>query len=402
MIDMAMKERASYILSLNCGSSSIKFSVCMLSDPSQYILKGKIQSIGKATTTLSVSNGQSENIAAENITQAGEFLIGWLEKQTDFGQIQAVGHRIVHGMDHTHAELITKSTLMALKKNIILDPDHLPAALALIEIISSKYPSLKQIACYDTAFHRDLPTVSRTFALPRKLEKQGIKRYGFHGLSYSYLLEKLKKDVSARQAKGRLILIHLGSGASMAAVSNLKSIDTTMGLTPTGGLMMGTRSGDLDPGIILYLLQKDALSIPKLNKLLNKESGLLGVSGQTADMQKLLKLEKTDVNAAEAIALFCYQVKKNLCAYIGILGGVDTIVFTGGIGENIAEIRSRICSGLEFLGIELNQKKNNINSFKISASKRTAVYVIKTDEEYMIALLSAQLIKSQISIETKA
>ena len=302
-------------------------------------------------------------------------------------------------MDHIHAELVTKITLHALKKNIILDPDHLPGALELIQIVNRKYPSLKQIACYDTAFHQNLPPVARKFALPRNLEKEGIKRYGFHGLSYGYLIEKLKRERGIKQAKGRLILMHLGSGASMTAVSNLKSIDTTMGFTPTGGLMMGTRCGDLDPGIILYLLQKNGLTAKDLNKLLNKESGLLGVSGKTADMQMLLSLKETDAHAAEAIALFCYQVKKNLCAYIGILGGIDAIVFTGGIGENIPEIRTQICEGLGFLGVKLDQKKNEHSESLISIRGQIPIYVIKTDEEHMIALMTIELLTNQSSTE---
>lgn len=389
---MLMQRQNRYILSINCGSSSIKFSVFAFSNALERVLTGQVKSSGPKTFLLSSSSGYSGNISAGNIKETSEALFDWLEQQINFKEVAAVGHRIVHGMNHTDSELITQTTLESLEEAIIIDPDHLPAALALIRLISLKYPKMKQIACYDTAFHKQLPQVAGLFALPRKFEKEGIKRYGFHGLSYSYIIEKLKTDQGLLFASGRLILMHLGSGASMCAVSDFKSIDTTMGFTPSGGLMMGTRSGDLDPGIILYLIQKNGLDVHALDKLLNKESGLLGVSGRTGDMHELLGLEDTDPNAASAITLFCYQAKKNLCAYIGVLGGVDAIVFTGGIGENLPEIRSRICSGLEFMGIELNQIKNSSNKFLISGDNKIPVYVIKTDEEYMIAQLTRELI----------
>lgn len=396
-----MERQTLYILSLNCGSSSIKFSVFALSDPFQCVLKGRIQGIGESTTSLSVSTGYAVNITAENQHHADEFLINWLEDQIDFRSVVAAGHRIVHGMMHTETELITQSVLEAIQPAAMIDPDHMPGALGLIGIISTKYPAIKQIACYDTAFHKNLPQVVRNFALPQDLTRAGIKRYGFHGLSYSYLLEKLRTDIGGRQAAGRLILMHLGSGASMAAVSNFNCIDTTMGFTPAGGVMMGTRCGDLDPGIILYLMQKQGLDMEQLNQLLNKKSGLLGVSGRTADMQKLLSLEKTDSSAAEAIGMFCYQIKKNLCAYIGILGGVDAVVFTGGIGENVPQVRSRVCSGLKFLGIELDPKKNSSNEFLISAGEGIPIYVIKTDEEYMIGLLTRRWIDQSTSYKSQ-
>ncbi|TLV02413.1 acetate/propionate family kinase [Dyadobacter luticola] len=388
-----MKQSASYILSLNCGSSSIKFCVFSASDLSQCLVKGTIGNIGPGTSSMKTAGGNIRSLDVADVYEAGQFLMDWLESQLNFTDVVAVGHRIVHGMNHTDTEIISESTLMALQNATAVDPDHLPGALALIKIIGSKYPNLRQVACYDTAFHKDLPQVARTFALPQTLANNGIIRYGFHGLSYSYLIEKLKKEIGTNGASGRLVLMHLGSGASLAAVCGGKSVDTTMGFTPTGGVMMGTRSGDLDPGIILYLMLKEGLDISQLNKLLNKESGLLGVSGQTSDMQKLLALEKTDARASEAVEMFCYQVKKALCAYIGILGGIDAVVFTGGIGENLPEIRARICAQLEFFGIQLDEKKNASGEFLVSTTNQTPVYVIKTDEEYMIALLTRRCIE---------
>ncbi len=380
----------SKILTINAGSSSIKFSVYQYNEVLKIILHGKIERIGTPTAGFVYTRHEEvaihEPVPAKDIAGAALFLIDWLEKEISFKYINAVGHRIVQGMRHTGPVIINQEIIEEFKQISVFDPDHMPGAIVLIEKIREKYPTIKQVACFDTAFHAAIPRVASMFALPRHFEKDGIRRYGFHGISYQYLMEKLLLLGGASLCNGKLILAHLGSGASMAAVKDGKCIDTSMGFTPAGGFMMGTRTGDLDPGIISWLLQKNKLNADQLNSIINHESGLLGVSETTADMGDLLKIEKSDPRAADAIALFCYQVKKTLCAYAGVLGGLDTIVFTGGIGENAFKVRSRICADLDFLGIALNDNYNQHNNQLISSTdSKVAVYVIPTNEELMIA-----------------
>jgi acetate kinase len=272
-------------------------------------------------------------------------------------------------------------------KNIIdYDPEHLPEEIKMITIFRKRYPEPVQVACFDTSFHTTMPPVAKLLAIPRRFQAKGIKRYGFHGLSYAYLMEQLDLEEWNEAAKDRVILAHLGSGASLAAVKDGKSIDTSMGFSPAAGIPMGTRTGDIDPGVAWYLMKSGALSPKQFNQLINHESGLLGISETSADVRELLKFQKTDIRAAEAIELFCYQTKKWIGSFAAALHGVDTLVFSGGIGENSPEIRERICQGLEFLGIELDKAKNLNNEPFISADVSTvSVRVIKTDEELMIA-----------------
>jgi acetate kinase len=266
------------------------------------------------------------------------------------------------------------------------DPEHLPEEILLTEAFHRRFPHLPQIACFDTAFHHDMPRVARLLPIPRRYDARGVRRYGFHGLSCSYLMEELGRAAGAEAAQGRVILAHLGNGASMTAVRGGKSMDTSMSFTPTAGLPMSTRSGDLDPCLAWYLARAEQVTAKQFHHMINHESGLLGVSETSSDMRELLLREKEDVRAAEAVALFCYQARKWICALAGALEGLDTLVFTGGIGENGPEVRARICGGLSFLGIELNEARNAGNAAVISAaSGRVIVRVIRTDEEIMIA-----------------
>jgi acetate kinase len=266
------------------------------------------------------------------------------------------------------------------------DPEHLPEEILLTEAFHRRFPELPQVACFDTAFHHDLPRVAQLLPIPRRYEAQGVRRYGFHGLSYAFLMGELARLAGTEVAQGRVILAHLGNGASLAAVHRGKSMDTSMSFTPTAGVPMSTRSGDLDPGLIWYLARTEGLDAKRFNEMVNFKSGLLGVSETSSDMRDLLEHEKQDVRAAEAVALFCYQVKKWIGAFAAALGGLDTLVFAGGIGENAPVIRTRICGGLGFLGIELDEKQNATNEGVISAAtSRVPVRVIHTDEEVMIA-----------------
>jgi acetate kinase len=266
------------------------------------------------------------------------------------------------------------------------DPEHLPEEILLTEAFHRRFPDLPQVACFDTAFHHDLPRVAQLLPIPRRYEAQGVRRYGFHGLSYAFLMGELARLAGTKAAQGRVILAHLGNGASLAAVHRGKSMDTSMSFTPTAGVPMSTRSGDLDPGLVWYLARTEHLDAKGFNEMVNLKSGLLGVSETSSDMRDLLKHETQDVRAAEAVALFCYEVKKWIGAFAAALGGLDTLVFAGGIGENAPVVRTRICEGLGFLGIQLEERQNATNEGVISAAtSRVSVRVIHTDEEVMIA-----------------
>ena len=387
------------ILSINGGSSSIKFSLYKIKEPLEQLFNGEIENIGTKKAKLHFNNTvdqQKNNIdfEASNHEQAANNLIDWLEKQKHFDSVKAIGHRIVHGMKHTQPELISDDLLSELKKISAFDPEHLPEEIKLIEIFSKRYPSLKQVACFDTSFHTSMPTVAKLLSIPRRFYEKGIQRYGFHGLSFAYLLEELKRVAGDDTAKGNIILAHLGNGASLAAVKDGKSIDTSMGFTPTSGLPMGTRTGDLDPGVAWYLMQFEKLGPKQFSHLVNHESGLLGISETNADMRELMKIEDTDNRANEAIELFCYQTKKWIGSFAAALGGLDRLVFSGGIGEHSPEVRSKICDNLEFLGIELDEIKNMNNEGIISTeTSRVPVHVIKTNEELMIAKLVCDVLE---------
>jgi len=306
--------------------------------------------------------------------------------QKVFASVTAVGHRVVHGMTHSEPERVTPELLDELRRITPYDPEHLPLEIELMEAFRQRHPALPQVVCFDTAFHRTMPRVASLLPIPRRYEAAGVRRYGFHGLSYEFLVEELSRLGDPAATNGRVILAHLGNGASVAAVRDGKSIDTSMGFTPTAGLVMSTRSGDMDPGIAPYLARTEQMSTQQFYKMVNHESGLLGVSETSSDMRDLLASETQDVRAAEAVALFCYQAKKWIGSFAAALGGLDTLVFAGGIGENAPLVRARICEGLGFLGIELDESRNAKTAPVISTDARRAkVRVIRTDEELMIA-----------------
>ncbi len=390
------------ILVINGGSSSIKFALYKIEGSLKQSCRGEIENIGTENAKLNVTNDNSLqkdaiSIKADNYDEAADFLIGWIEKQKDFGSITAIGHRIVHGMKHTKPEKITPELLSELEKISVYDPEHLPEEIRLIEIFQQHYSALPQVACFDTSFHSSMPIVAKLLPIPRKYFSVGIQRYGFHGLSYSYLVKELHKLSGGKSGKEKIILAHLGNGASLAAIKDGKSIDTSMGFTPTAGIPMSTRTGDLDPGVASYLMQEEKLNTKQFNHLVNHESGLLGISETNSDMRELLKTQKSDNRAAEAVELFCYQTKKWIGAYAAALGGLDELVFSGGVGENAPEIRERAVQGLRFLGIELDEKRNANNEKIISSDKsKVVVRVIKTNEELMIAILVCDVLNYSI------
>jgi acetate kinase len=373
------------ILSLNGGSSSLKFAVYRLSGAvEERVCSGAVEAIGEDNGKAWLRAGdkvlQEENGAFPDNTAAIKIMFAALKKQ-GVAELAAAGHRIVHGgPTFTAPQLINEKLKVALKKLIPFAPLHLPSQVAMIEAVAAHFADLPQVACFDTAFHSRMPEVAQRFALPRGLWEQGIKRYGFHGLSYEYVVGKLGPELGRRA-----IIAHLGNGASMVALKDGIPMDTSMGLTPTGGFIMGTRSGDLDPGVLIHLM-KAGYSADRLEKLLDHQSGLLGVSGQTSDMKVLLQKSETDSAASMAVEKFCYEIRKWIGAFTAVLNGIDTLVFTGGIGERAAPVRAKICSGLEYLGVALNAAANERNSEVISLTgSECRVRVIETDEDLMIA-----------------
>ena len=387
-----MKQEKPTVLAMNGGSSSIKFTLYRMGDSPQRRLHGKVDRIGLRGTTLTFDDLErnqhdSRIIGDFDHRSAANFVIDWLDKQIGLTSIEAVGHRVVSGGAHySEPQRVTPELLDALRRISAYAPEHLPAEIAVIDLFRELVPGLPQVVCFDTAFHRDMLRVAKILPIPRRFQAQGVERYGFHGLSYSFLMEELARVAGAEAALGRVILAHLGNGASLAAVRGGKSIDTSMGFTPAAGVPMGTRSGDLDPGLVWYLAQTEQMTAEQFHHMVNHESGLLGVSETSSDLRDLLAREAGDVRAAEAVALFCYQVKKCIGAFAAALGGLDTLVFAGGIGENAPVIRARICADLGFLGIQLDSGKNKSNEPVISVdTSRVDVRVMPTDEALMIA-----------------
>jgi acetate kinase len=373
------------ILAVNGGSSSLKFAVRAADPPHALRFSGNIDRIGSSRPHLAF-RGTAREVDARDLPAAGDRVLELLAETAGDGAIRAVGHRIVHGgPGHVAPERVTQALLDDLRGMSPFDPEHLPAEIALVERFRERLGDVPQVACFDTAFHADLPRRARILPLPRRYEAKGVRRYGFHGLSYAYLLEELERTAGAAAAGGRVILAHLGNGASLAAVLGKRSIDTTMAFTPASGLPMGTRSGDLDPGLVWYLARTEDMAPRDFQSLVHHRSGLLGISETASDVRDLLAAAGNDVRAAEAIEVFCYQTRKWIGAMAAALGGLDTLVFSGGIGENASEIRSRICRNLEFLGLELDAEANAENKDRISAGgSRVAVRIIPTDEELMI------------------
>jgi len=378
------------ILTINAGSSTIKFAQFRVGSSLDRRLHGRIEwsGAGKASLTFSDATGGVHRAPPRAFEResAPTVLVDWLEAQECFPSVRAIGHRVVHGLQHSDPESVTPALLHELRRRAPDDPEHLPREIALIEAFAKRCPELPQIVCFDTTFHRTMPRVARVLPIPRRYQAMGVERYGFHGLSFAYLMQVLVDLGDPAATAGRVILAHLGGGASMAAVLAGQSIDTSMGFTPASGLPMGTRSGDLDPCLVSYLARTEHMTISQFERMVNHESGLLGVSETSSDMRNLLAQEATDVRASEAVALFCYQAKKWIGAFAAALGGLDTLVFAGGIGEHAPVVRARTCAGLGFLGIELEERRNAANEGVISsANSRVTVRVIRTDEERMIA-----------------
>lgn len=380
------------ILTLNGGSSSIKFGLFEVHDSLRPILHGEIDRIGLPQAALRVdgplpADHMSRIVAAADHAAAVDALMNYIVERGTDGALTAVGHRVVHGgPKYSAPQRISADMIEDLRGLTAFDPEHLPEEILLIEAFSHRFPTVPQVACFDTAFHHDLPRVARLLAIPRRYEAQGLRRYGFHGLSYAFLIEELARVAGDKAARGRVILAHLGSGASIAAVHHGKSVDTSMGLTPAAGVPMSTRSGDVDPGLVCHLARTEHMTPEQFNKMVNFQSGLLGISETSSDMRDLIDHETQDARAAEAVSVFCYQVKKWIGAFAAAMGGVDTLVFSGGIGENAPIVRARICAGLGFLGIALDPQRNTQSGPLISPDTGAVpVRVMHTNEALMIA-----------------
>jgi acetate kinase len=386
------------ILTLNVGSSSLKAGVY---DAGAGALQTAIHvdRIGLADARLSVTGPAGpplvdRRLDAGDHAAAARAMLDWLGSRPATQPPSVIAHRVVHGGHITEPQLITSALLAELGGLVPIDPDHLPQALAVIALVATRYPEVPQVACFDTAFHRHMPAVAQMYALPAHLRRAGVRRYGFHGLSCESIVDSLRA-LDARAVAGRLVIAHLGNGASLTAVRDGQSVDTTMGFSPAGGVVMGTRTGDLDPGVLLFVLRRGKPDVDALNKLINHDGGLLGVSGTSSDMRDLLARASADPRAADAVALFCYTVRKALGALVAVLGGLDTLVFTGGIGEHAAEVRQRITAGLDALGIRLDPRRNEAHDPVVSAGdSRVVVRIMTSDEDRMLARHAARLLAS--------
>lgn len=374
---------------MNRGSATLKSALYEAGNRDELLLSITVEHAAAPGGLLKIADSSGTTLLDSPFARGDEnapleVMLLWLGEHGFLSRLAAAGHRLVQGGPrYKDPQRITPEFLSEIQQLVPLDPDHMPAAIRGIQFISGKFPDLPQVACFDTAFHSSLPKVARMYALPRRLYDEGIIRYGFHGLSYEYIMSELR-TLEGKLANGRVIIAHLGSGASMVAVKQGKSIDTSMGFTPLEGLVMSTRSGDVDPGVLLYLLEHKKMSVKEVNRVLNKESGLLGISG-SGDMRVLLDKMRQDARSAEASDLFCYRAKKYIGAYAAVLGGLDVLVFAGGIGEHAPVIRKRICEGLDFLGIHLDVACNEANAALISPpGNRVKVRVIKTKEDLMI------------------
>lgn len=385
-----------YIVILNAGSSSIKLAVFIMhTDGINKTSEVTIENIGQASASLVTDDG-SRPVTARDHMDANGIIVDWLTGQLESTAIIAVSHRIVHGgPKYYETQIATDEVIADLRSFADFDPEHLPIELQLVESFQKLLPDATHILCFDTAFHHDLPSPARLLPVPRRLAADGVRRYGFHGLSYAFILEELRRVEGRAAANGKVIIAHLGSGASLTALQNGQSIDTTMSMTPASGIPMSTRSGDLDPGLMFYLTHTQGYDADQLHHMVNFESGLLGISETTADMKKLLEIEAEDDRARDAVDMFCYQIKKTIGGLTAALGGLHTLIFTGGMGENAPKIRSRICEDLSFLGITLDSSRNEAGARLISADgSQVGVHVIHTDEAVTIARETATLLKS--------
>jgi acetate kinase len=384
------------VLALNSGSSSLKFGLYGVgASRTETLLSGEVEAIGAKESRLSAADSRRQELVTDTtaIASHAEAItrIGVLLANSGMPAPSAIGHRVVHGgpalLQHC---LIDDSVLRQLKTAVAFAPLHTPAALAVIHYARVHFPRLPQVACFDTAFHAELPDVARTLPIAKELCASGIQRYGFHGLSCESIVHQLGDDLPART-----VIAHLGGGASVTAVRSGKSIDTSMGLTPTGGVMMGTRSGDLDPGVLLYLLREKRFDAAMLEDLVDHRSGLLGISGTSSDMRLLHTAASTNAAARLAIQMFCYGVRKQVAGMVAAMDGADLIVFTGGIGEHDAQVRAGICDGLSWMGVSLDEARNRATSDPISSlASRCAVRVLASREDEQIARHTGALIAS--------
>jgi len=382
---MGNAEGDTIILCLNSGSSSVKFALYAMAEYKEEVLaRGAVEDIGSDNVVLWLDNPLGQSLpkqpeAASDHQQAVRLIIDLLHRQ-DFKIPDIVGHRVVHGgSEYDQPQRITSAVLRVLNRLTDFAPLHMPGAIMGIEAVTAQFGELPQVACFDTAFHRSMPQVAQRYPLPDAFWEEGVRRYGFHGLSYEYILQEL-----GRENRERLVIAHLGNGASMAAVNEGVAVDTTMGFTPAGGLLMGTRCGDIDPGVIVHLLKHRHYDANALNDLLNQQSGLLGISALSADVKTLLDHRSAEPQAQLALDMFCYYARKYLGALSAVLGGVDRLVFTGGIGERSAIMREWICEGLDYLGIHLDEEQNSRHA-KLISSGACVVNVIPTNEDLMIA-----------------
>eukprot|EP00349_Pseudokeronopsis_sp_Brazil_P002787 CAMPEP_0202963836 /NCGR_PEP_ID=MMETSP1396-20130829/7875_1 /ASSEMBLY_ACC=CAM_ASM_000872 /TAXON_ID= /ORGANISM="Pseudokeronopsis sp., Strain Brazil" /LENGTH=394 /DNA_ID=CAMNT_0049685413 /DNA_START=37 /DNA_END=1221 /DNA_ORIENTATION=+ len=381
------------VLALNTGSSSLKFACYRcVTDNETLVYQGSVSRIGLASGKFSAYDEQGKVLVQENksfpsIDAACEQMFRWIELQPPEMHPSIIGHRIVHGgPNYSHPQQITEEVMAALEEIKVYAPEHIPPALRTIAFARNAFPTLPHIACFDTAFHRTMYDVAQTYPLPVQYRHHGLQKYGFHGLSYEYLMSVLRKEDEARTNSSKILIAHLGHGASMAAVKNGRCIDTTMGFSPAGGFPMSTRSGDLDPEVVLFLMQHEGIPIDEMKDVLNKRSGVLAISERSDDFKDLLSFEESDPKCRFAIDYFCYHVRKHIGSLVGAMNGLDTLVFSAGIGEKSAELRRRICLGLEYLGVEIDDEKNNRHEPVIStSSSRVSVRVINTNEEVVIA-----------------
>jgi acetate kinase len=399
---------ANALLVLNAGSSSLKFAVYRDADPPSLVLRGQID--GLSTRPHFIARAADGAVVGEHDWGAGaelshdgavEHLFAW-GKSGPLGsyRVAAVGHRVVHGGTRFAAPaLVDVATLLELEALVPLAPLHQPHNLAAIRAVARALPAIPQVACFDTSFHRTQPPVAQALGLPRRFADEGVRRYGFHGLSYEWIASALP-SVDARAAGGRTIVLHLGNGASMCALDGGWSVATTMSFTALDGLVMGTRCGAIDPGVLLYLMERHGMDALALERLLYQESGLLGVSGESSDMRELLA--SRSLAAEEAIDLFVYRIEREIGSLAAALGGLDAIVFTGGIGENAAAIRARVCDGASWLGLELDEEANARGGPRISREEgAVSAWVIPTNEEAMIARHTRRLLRPGLTVENR-
>ncbi|MBP9852874.1 MAG: acetate kinase [Patescibacteria group bacterium] len=380
-----------YLLTCNAGSSSIKLALFETNTLNE-VASASVENIGQAQAQFLAGGIATPVMAISHHEALVTVLIPWLNEQSSGQEVTAVGHRVVHGSSFHEPTLIDDASYDRLEQLSYLDPDHMPAILETLKTLRIAFGTVPHVACFDTAFFHDLPLVAKLTTLPRAYYEQGLRRYGFHGLSYQYILDSFSHHEGAAAANGKVIMAHLGSGCSLAALTGGKPQETTMGFTPTSGVPMSTRSGDLDPGILTYLARHDGMNLDEIDEIINHKSGLLGVSDLSADMLTLLQAQAANQYAADAVELFCYQISKAIGGLTTSIGGLNSLIFTGGIGERSAEIRHRICKRLAFLGIQIDSQRNGEHARLISSRESdVGVHVIHTNEAIAIAKATRQL-----------